>query len=102
VSQLRIVVAYPDGALSSGLFRAVQRARRAIERGGYSARIDLVPRSTAQGDVVVDADAPLDELNGLIERLVAEGRLVRGPQSPRAVAIHRGLVPVGDRARIAE
>jgi hypothetical protein len=99
VSELRIVVAYPDGALPSALFRGVQRARRAIERAGYAARIDLVPRSAATGDVVIDSGAALD---GVIEQLVADGRLQRGPARPRTVATHKGLVPVDDRARIAD
>jgi hypothetical protein len=98
LSQLLIVVAYPDGALSSTVFRAVQRARRAIERGGYAARIELVPASAAVGDLIVGHTA----VDGLVERLVAEGRLQRGPTASRAVATHRGLRTLGDRARIAD
>lgn len=120
---LRVVCAYEDGALSSAWFQAVQRARRTMRRAGYRARIDLVPASELPLDadvviaparmaasltiggaeVVVAEPATLGPaLDALVDRFVAAGRLGRGPESPRAIAIHRGFQAIGDRARLPE
>jgi hypothetical protein len=106
VSELRIVVAYPDGALPGQLFQAVRRARRTMERAGYAARLDLLPTSDvpADADVVVTSDAAAfaAEFDSLVERLTTAGQLVRGPVAPRTIAVHRGFQPVTERARITE
>jgi hypothetical protein len=106
VSELRIVVAYPDGALPGPLFQAVRRARRNFERAGYAARLDLLPASDvpADADVVVTSDAAsfAAEFDALVERLTASGQLVRGPVAPRTIAVHRGFRPLTERARVAE
>lgn len=106
MSELRIVVSYPDGALPGPLFQAVRRARRTIERAGYAARLDLLPASATPTDAAVvmaaDATALAGELDALLERLTASGELVRGPGAPRTIAVHRGFRPLTERARIAE
>ena len=106
MSELRIVVTYPDGALPGPLFQAVRRARRTMERAGYAARLDLLPVSDtpADADVVITSDAVsfAAEFDALVERLTAAGQLVRGPVVPRTIALHRGFIPLRDRARIAE
>jgi hypothetical protein len=106
VSELRIVVAYPDGALPGPLFQAVRRARRNFERAGYAARLDLLPASGVpdDADVVVTSDAAsfAAEFDVLIERLTTTGQLVRGPVAPRTIAVHRGFRPLTERARITE
>jgi hypothetical protein len=106
VSVLRIVVTYSDGALPGPLFQAVRRARRTIERAGYAARLDLHPASDVPADaaVVVTSDAAsfAAQFDALVERLASEGQLVRGPVAPRTIAVHRGFMPLRDRARVAE
>jgi hypothetical protein len=106
MSQLRIVVAYPDGALSGPLFQAVRRARRTMERANYAARLDLLPASVvpADADAVVTSEAASfpAEFDALVERLTASGQLVRGPVPSRTIAVHRGFMPLQDRARVAE
>lgn len=98
---LRIVCTYPDAALPSAWFQAVQRARRAARRAGWLVRIDLLPVRSAPADADVVVARPV-ELDGLLDRLAAEGRLQRGPEPPRTIAVHRGFAALGDRARVAE
>lgn len=124
---VRIVIAYPDGTLPSAWFQAVQRTRRLIRRGGYRARVGLVPVSevppnvdaliatsavaTMLADVaarasiytvVTEPEALSKALEVLVEQLIALGRLRRGPEPPRTIAIHRGFQAVGERARLAD
>jgi len=106
---VRIVVTYPDGELPSQAFQAVQRSRRALRRAGYQARIDLVPASgggaavgTFGGELLHAGSTLGADLDALIERLSSSGRLLRGPEPSRSVAVHRGLRPVGERARLPE
>ncbi len=103
---VRIVIAYPDGDLDGALFRAVKRARRNAERSGYAARIELLPESAVPGEAAAvmrtDATRFQAEFDALVERLTASGRLVRGPEPPRTIAVHRGFRPLTSRARLAE
>lgn len=107
---VRIVVTYPDGALTGDAFRAVQRSRGAIRRAGYLADVELVPASTAaaadgsEGDVEALTATPTlgADLDALLERLAGTGRLLRGPEPPRSVAVHRGFQALGERARLPE
>ena len=121
---IRIVCVYRDGALPSAWFQVVQRARRTMKRAGWRARIDLLPASalpsgadvvlappglaealaSSTGRVVVACEpvALISILDGLLERLADEGRLQRGPEPARTIAVHRGFQALGDRARVAE
>jgi hypothetical protein len=117
---IHIVVAFPDGFLPSVAFQAVKRARRVARQAGFRARIELLPESAlplldAAPEVlhVTAGTGPSDgrdvephdvgpALDQLIERLVAAGRLRRGPELPRTVAVHRGLQPVHGRARMGD
>ncbi len=129
---VRIVCAYPDGALPSGWFQAVQRARRTVRRAGYRARVELTPAScvTVEADVVIAPPVAAPAIRAsaaagraeriaaefivvestefgaafdlLVGRLVADGRLDRAPEPPRTIARHRGFQAIGERARIAE
>jgi hypothetical protein len=97
----RLVCTYPDGELASAWFQAVRKARRASERAGYRLSIELLPASAAVADAGLLVQAPA-ELETVIARLVEEGRVVRGPESPRAIAVHRGFQAIGERARLGE
>jgi len=103
---LLIVVTYPDGALPGALFRAFRRVRRDAERAGYNARIELRPASDvpAAAAAVITATAeefPV-EFDATLERLTASGKLRRGTEPPRTVAVHRGFRALGDRARLGD
>jgi hypothetical protein len=116
------VCAYPDGRLPSGWFQAIQGARRRIERGGVGVRLELLPvsRLLPEAEVIVAAE-PLPPaarigsevvivepgalnatIDALVARLVAERRVLPGPPASRAIAVHRGFQPLGERARIAD
>jgi hypothetical protein len=121
---LVIVCAYPDGMLASSWFRAYTRLKRTVTRGGYGARVELAPvsglppridvlivppsladaasaASPAAERAVAPADGPQAWIDGLVERLVADGRLQRAPTPSSAVAVHRGFQAVAERARPA-
>lgn len=122
---LLIVFAYPEGILPNPWFRAYRRAKKTISRGGYYARVDLLPITALPASVAVlvlppelaeQAQAAVGvgerligapqgiqpELDGIVRRLVDEGRLAYAPDQPRALAVHRGFLAVTERARVAE
>lgn len=120
---VRIVCAYEDGALPGPWFQAVRRARRSISRAGYQVQLDLLPASSlrADADVVIASEAvaaglPIGAgrcvvtepstfgatLDALLAELAGNGRVRRGPESPRAIAVHRGFQAIGERARLED
>jgi hypothetical protein len=121
--RLHIVCAYRDGELGGSWFQAIRRARRAMERAGYDAGLELLPvsRLPIDADVVVadptlarelrtgDARLLLTDvgafgatLDALLADLEAAGRLHRGPGQARTIAVHRGVRAVGERARLED
>jgi len=122
---LVIVFGYPDGMLPNAFFRAYKRVKRATRRAGYHVSIALQPltslparvdvlivepsdgsravSSSVEGEVVsAHADEVQAEIDRVIERLVADGRLIHAPVPSRAIAVHRGFRAVTERARLAE
>lgn len=122
---LLVVFGYHDGRLPNPWFRAYKRAKRTIRLAGYHARVDLLPINALPPTVDVLATPPelaadaeavsgvgeritsppervQAELDGLVARLVATGRLDRAPDQARSVAVHRGFMPLAERARLTE
>ena len=100
VSMVTIVCPYPDGALPSATFRAVQRTRRHIRRAGYAAGVELLPSSAVPSDAEFVVSP--DDLAALLERLVADGVVGHAAAAPRPIAVHRGFQAIGERARLPE
>ena len=90
---MRIIVGFSG---SSGAIYGIRALEilRAIE--GVETHLILTP--TAAQTIAFETDwNPRD-----VERLAAAGRLQRGPEPPRTVAVHRGFQALGARARLSE
>jgi len=124
-SPLLLAIAYPDGRLGGDWFRAVQRVRRAVRRGGLAAQVLLVPASALparidalvvppelaplaaerpdiEDRVISPADGLAASVQALFDRLAADGRLGRATAPGRSVAVHIGFQAVAGRARLED
>lgn len=121
--QLSVVCGHPEGTLPTPWFRTYKQLRRKLKRTGLNARIDLasltelpdgidvllVPPTLADsaryaGSAGTVLTGTADELQGqldeLVERLQAEGRIEYAQADARAFATHVGFRATGERARL--
>lgn len=121
---MNVTFTYAEGALSGPWFRAYRAVKRKLRRGGVGVRVQLlpltgleihidvlvlppslvdqIPKSVTFGEAVTaPADRVMNELDTLVERLLADDDLRVGAPS-RMYAIHQGFRPVGQRGRIED
>ena len=120
-----IVFGYLPGRLANATFRAYKRARRATRAKGLGTRVELRPLDDLPPviDVLV-LDAPFDPvalagvevratliappdrspatLETHLEALVERGVIGPAVAPPRTIAVHRGVQPLTERARVAD
>lgn len=120
-----IVFVHADGELPNPWFRAYRRIRTAVRRAAYNARVEqcsltdliaepdvlVIPSAletvtaglTARlGRIVAAPEAVGLQIDQLVARLAEEGHLGRTTAPARAIAVHRGFMPVTERARLSE
>ncbi len=120
-----VVFGYPPGRLANPTFRAYKRARRAIRSRALDVRVELRPFDALPPTIeVLVVDAPVDpeRLNGVdigttlvappdrspatlethLDALVERGLIGPAVGPPRTIAVHRGVEPLTERARVAD
>jgi hypothetical protein len=120
-----VVFGYPAGRLANPTFRAYKRARRATRSRNLDVRVELRPfgdlppvveilvvdepvrpEATAgiavQATIVAAADRSPGELELYLDGLVERGIIGSAPAPSRTIAVHRGVEPLTERARVTD
>ena len=121
-----VVFGYPDGRLANATFRAYKRARRSVRSRGLAARVELRPLGDlppvvdllivmtpadpghapsgveVRTTIVAPPERAAAEVDRVLDEMVARGELAHAPAPRRTIAVHRGVEPVTERARVAD
>jgi len=123
--QLTVVCGHPEGTLPTSWFRTYKQLKRRLKRTGLNARVALAPLTALPAEIDIlmlppsladaghyagragtclsgTADELQRELDALVVRLQAEGRIEYAEADARAFATHLGFRALGDRARLEE